>query len=921
MSPFDNSFFGSHFAPASSTTQRCFDASSSVPNHRQVSTSEALPMLQASARISSTVLAVSTNRFCSAPMLTCNSSTPYSKSNAKRVLRLSDGVTIIDRRSVSTDKRGNLKGRIRTDEAVSRSSVLASCSSLPTYPHQINHHNSTSVRPQCSRPSCFDDSLHFAHGKRYASNTCSAYRSVAFKNEKQSMNACSSKKQVSLRTNKYRLRNPICTGTSSKQRLRKPHSYSLSINHVVHKMWCNLWTTVSQLSTLLRFWLISFLLLSFCGNSVHALRMAIPHCADIDYLEETFNFETSSLNDLLLCFCKVKNDSNVAISCLYGSSLDDLSKAISLVAAANATVDEIMLSHVEFNETGLPDDFFNRNATRLKILSIGLCAQPGALRINVGSMRGLEEILEHLALTDCNIDEVPVALRSLTALRTLSLARNRITSIAKSDIASHKKLQSLNLAGNFINSMEEGTLGQISDTLETFIIGEHNFINESIFNEIAQLHNVKVGDFLKITHFLYRGVRIDYLTLQMLDLSKADGISDFPDGMFEQLINLQRLNLMGCSLTTITNQTFRGLNNLTELDLRVNLIREVNCDAFKWLSNVRRLSLAGNYLNSTEACIWRHFDKIEELDLSWNELSDVQADTFAPMGPTLKVLNLRHNTNLSQLDENAFRNLTNLRRLNLSDTAITHIDRFILAHLTSLEALDMSGSHLASMDQHSLDAQSKTLNKLALSGNLLTALPATLLSQLHALKEVDLSSNPWLCDTNIKSVVDEINKKYTLAAQLSSEFSLKNANMTTCDRPYSLRGEVITDVDPKLLVEYDQAIDTTTAKPTTTTTAANDTDDATEPFTFLPKESIIGVESKDGFGHSQTATHAPPEYDINARQTINDNSNRQFIATLTAFGVMGAISIAVTIAVVMYIKKRKSDHSDAIADMEMDATR
>lgn len=71
--------------------------------------------------------------------------------------------------------------------------------------------------------------------------------------------------------------------------------------------------------------------------------------------------------------------------------------------------------------------------------------------------------------------------------------------------------------------------------------------------------------------------------------------------------------------------------------------------------------------------------------------------------------------------------------------------------LYRVKALDMSGSHLASMDQHSLDAQSKTLNKLALSGNLLTALPATLLSQLHALKEVDLSSNPWLCDTNIKS--------------------------------------------------------------------------------------------------------------------------------------------------------------------------
>ncbi|KHN72661.1 hypothetical protein Tcan_13109 [Toxocara canis] len=100
-------------------------------------------------------------------------------------------------------------------------------------------------------------------------------------------------------------------------------------------------------------------------------RIEIDGCADIDNLEETFNFETSSLNDLLLCFCKIKTDSSVAISCLYGSSLEDLNKAISLVADANATVDEIVLSHMEFNETGLPDDFFNRNAARLKTLSIG----------------------------------------------------------------------------------------------------------------------------------------------------------------------------------------------------------------------------------------------------------------------------------------------------------------------------------------------------------------------------------------------------------------------------------------------------------------------------------------------------------------------------------------------------------------------
>ncbi|KHN72625.1 Leucine-rich repeat-containing protein 15 [Toxocara canis] len=735
---------------------------------------------------------------------------------------------------------------VAVDSSPSSESILACCPSCSFYNAYINLHTSTLSHAQHDRSKCSDSSVNASTNKRYDGQTKFAFRDG---NQQITANLC--KKYSSSPIIKHSARNSIRAEIPkyksiclTDRHLSKVHSNDSP--NLVKGMSCNPSTIVSHLSAFSRLLLISILFLLI---PAYAKQTGIPGCADIDNLEETFNFETSSLNDLLLCFCKIKTDSSVAISCLYGSSLEDLNKAISLVADANATVDEIVLSHMEFNETGLPDDFFNRNAARLKTLSIELCAQAGALQINAGSLRGLEETLEHLALTDCNIDEIPPALRSLKTLRTLSLARNRLTSITKEDIASHKNLQSLNLAGNFINSMEEGTLAEISDSLEMFVFGEHNFINESIFNEIAQLQNVKV-----------------------LDLSKADGIHDFPEGIFEKLNRLERLLLMGCSLTTITNQTFRGLNNITELDLRVNLIREVECAAFKWLPNIQRLSLAGNYVNSTKPCVWRDLTNIKELDLSWNELNQLSADTFAQMGATLQILNLRHNANLSQIDENAFRNLTNLRRLNLSDTAMTHIDSSIFAHLTSLEALDLSSSQLVSIEADSLHAQNNTLHKLMLGGNQLRTIPATLLSGLRALRQLDLSSNPWLCDAAIKNVTDEINEKYTAAVRTSSEFSLENANATNCDRPYSLRGE---------------------------------------------NESVVGDESNEGLDHSQTATRAPPEYDVNARQTINDNSGHQLVATLIAVGVMVAVSIAITIAVILYIKERKTENSDAVADTEM----
>ncbi|VDK46967.1 unnamed protein product [Anisakis simplex] len=558
-----------------------------------------------------------------------------------------------------------------------------------------------------------------------------------------------------------------------------------------------------------------------------------------------------------------------------------------------------MLSHMEFNETGLPNGFFNRTSIRLKTLSIGLCTQSDALQVNSHSLDGLEETLENLMITDCNMDMIPTTLESYTRLNSLSLARNRLTTVPKNSFAALENLVSLNLAGNFIASMEEGTLAQINKSLEVLILGEHNFINESIFNEIAQLRNLKV-----------------------LDLSKADGISEFPVGIFEKLTKLEKLLLMGCSLTTITNQTFRGLNNLIELDLRVNLIREMECAAFQSIPNIRRLSLAGNYLNITQPCFWNDLNKIEELDLSWNELSQLPAQSFSQLGKTLRILNLRHNTNLTHIDDYAFDNLTNVIRLNLSNTAITNVNAAHFASLISLQAIDLSNSQLHSVVSQSFAKQFSTLQQLMLNNNQLRTLPPQFIEHLQQLKQLDISSNLWLCDEAMKNVITEINEKYAIAAQTSKEFLLINANNTICDRPYSLRGEVITDIDSNLLVEYNPIIDTTTTTTTQRPITTIDIDTTNTLFTFFPNEAFIGKDDEQGNSeHSKAISgqRAPPEYDINVHQTLTNNSDQQFMATLIALGVMLAVSAAVTIAVVLYVKKRKSENTDHVADTEMDA--
>lgn len=52
-----------------------------------------------------------------------------------------------------------------------------------------------------------------------------------------------------------------------------------------------------------------------------------------------------------------------------------------------------------------------------------------------------------------------------------------------------------------------------------------------------------------------------------------------------------------------------------------------------------------------------------------------------------------------------------------------------------------------------------------------------------------------------------------------NHFFITNANETLCDRPYTLRGEQILQVEAEKFQPYDEKADTTTA-PTTTTTSA-----------------------------------------------------------------------------------------------------
>uniref|UniRef100_A0A8R1Y104 LRRCT domain-containing protein n=1 Tax=Onchocerca volvulus TaxID=6282 RepID=A0A8R1Y104_ONCVO len=642
-----------------------------------------------------------------------------------------------------------------------------------------------------------------------------------------------------------------------------------------------------RLDILIYFYLLisSLLLLAVESHQSHSF----PDCPAISAIVNADSYNGS------FCFCNVRDNNNVDISCLYSSTMKQFKKALLAVSAAKKTVQKVTLSRVKFDDDMLPGKIFDNPHASIQIISIDKCTQSASLNIPDDSFYGLAEHLQELYITNCNLEQFPrAAIKNLTKLRTLSLADNKLTSLGRMDFQTLKYLEILNLEGNFIASLENGTLSVLRNSLKKLSIGNHNSLSD-IFDEISQLKE-----------------------LQVLDMGRADGITNITQGIFKGLNKLEKLLLPGCSLTVIHKDTFQGLMKLTELDLRINLLSEVECGSFAWTPNLRRLSLAGNYLNESLACWWDGLEHLEELDLGWNEFSFLENNAFSKLGATLGFLNLRHNKRLEHIDEDAFNGLSNLHRLNISEISITEFNN-TLRHLPSLKffqfsqeikELDVGNGKLQRIDESDLEAQNEKLERLILRNNQLTTLSRNVLENMKSLRILDLSNNQWLCDENMEAVVEEIELKYKEAILLDQEFMLLHANETTCNRPHNLQGQVIMNVIKDSFKMYNSSEDIIYSVTSTMSTMDNIKieDISTNILTkFLAKDGLIGDENVKSEHQQNTSTPVHSLYHINMKNELVNEQNETnpapiFIAVVT----LTLISIAVIVAVIQHLRQQKN---------------
>ena len=191
------------------------------------------------------------------------------------------------------------------------------------------------------------------------------------------------------------------------------------------------------------------------------------------------------------------------------------------------------------------------------------------------------------------------------------------------------------------------------------------------------------------------------------------------------------LDISSNFLENLRDDSFTGLENLTDLVLANNALKNLTPFVFQSLKNLRRLYLSNNRISHVETGLISEMEKLETLHLSGNQITEL--DAWFLSSSSLSYLDLE-SSNVEAIRGNAFAALPELRTLRLRENRIREI------------------SETAFMFDNSTDYQSQ-IQSLDLSSNQLNFFPLEALKSTINLKSLFLNSNP-ITDLDDDSVIE-----------------------------------------------------------------------------------------------------------------------------------------------------------------------
>lgn len=213
------------------------------------------------------------------------------------------------------------------------------------------------------------------------------------------------------------------------------------------------------------------------------------------------------------------------------------------------------------------------------------------------------------------------------------------------------------------------------------------------------LSGKKIKDISRLSN-LGSGVTALYLN--------GNDIKELPNGIFDKLTNLERLDLSANRLVTLPKGLLKNLNNIKEFSASSNKIKELPEGVFDGLTKLTSIGITNNEIEKLPENIFKdtsslkglylYENKIKELPKSIGNLKKLEGlhvykNSIESIPLELKELKLLRNLDLSgnyikEIPSEVYNSLKNLERVNLNDNELTEIpDNIVKSHpkLTGLE--------------------------------------------------------------------------------------------------------------------------------------------------------------------------------------------------------------------------------------------